>query len=261
MSEEQDYNPPKPTTKTSAVPLKKETVRITLRPNAPGADAPPATVPLAPPPRPSFGGAPPPPAPTVPLSPPPRPSMAGGPPAPSAPTAPGAPPRPAPPVAPVGSKTIPLGAAPPRAATPGVARPAPASPSAPGGTQPLPPRSAVARTPSASPTAAITSAPIKSAAYDEDAEVDDGPLNILAVVALVASIAAAFLAFASVDSWPMSEGTASSQAQKTAWESSLTGGGFKLPLDYSPFDKKAGDTVTSNFESAAPQIPAAPAAE
>jgi hypothetical protein len=120
----------------------------------------------------------------------------------------------------------------------------------------------VARTPSASPTAAITSAPIKSAAYEEDAEVDDGPLNILAVVALVASIAAAFLAFASVDSWPMSEGVASSQAQKTAWETNFTGaGGFKLPMDYSPFDKKAGDTVTTNFESAAPQIPAAPATE
>ncbi|MES2705184.1 MAG: hypothetical protein V4726_01145 [Verrucomicrobiota bacterium] len=258
MSEEHDHTPPKPTTKTSAVPLKKETVRITLRPNAPGSDAPPATVPLSPPPRPSFGGAPP--APTIPLSPPPRPSVGGGaPPAPSAPTAPGAPPRPAPPVAPVGSKTIPLGAAPPRAAAPGMARPASAAPV--GGTQPLP-RATVAKLPSASPTAAISSAPIRTAAaHDEDTEVDDGPLNILSVVALVASLAALFLVFASVDSWPMSYGFADSTTRKADWEKDNDVAGFKLPLDYSPFDKKSGDGVISNYDSVAPKIPVTPPLE
>ncbi|MDB6133655.1 MAG: hypothetical protein JWM59_1898 [Verrucomicrobiales bacterium] len=268
MSEE--HTPPKPTTKTSAVPLKKETVRITLRPNAPGADAPPATVPLSPPPRPSFGA---PPAPTVPLSPPPRPSIGGAPPPPSgapsgppAPTpAPGAPPRPAPPVAPVGSKTIPLGAAPPRPAAPGAPRPAPAGPGAPvgGGTQPLPPRSAATIARPSAPTAAISSAPIRTtAAHDEDLEVDDGPLNILAVVALVASLAAAFLVFASVDSWPMSYGFADTTARKADWEKDNDVPGFKLPLDYSPFDSKVeGGTVSNKYESVAPKLPAPPTLE
>jgi len=258
MSEEHDHTPPKPTTKTSAVPLKKETVRITLRPNAPGSDAPPATIPLSPPPPPNFGGAPP--APPVPLSPPPRPSIGGAPGAPSAPTAPGAPPRPAPPVAPVGSKTIPLGAAPPRAAAPGVSRPPAASPAA-GGTQALP-RATVAKLPSASPTAAISSAPIRTAAaHDDDVEIDDGPLNIISVVALVASIAALFLVFASVDSWPMSYGFATTKARQDNWMQDNDAPGFKLPLDYSPFDKKSGEEVISTYESAAPKIPAAPVAE
>ncbi len=60
---------PNPSKQTSSVPLKKETVRVTLK----AADAPAvpsATVPLAPPVRPPVpGGAPRPPAPTVPLRP------------------------------------------------------------------------------------------------------------------------------------------------------------------------------------------------
>ena len=71
-----ENQPPAPSKQTSSVPLKKETVRITLK----AADAPPAvpsaTVPMAPPVRPpvptappsaTTGGAPRPPAPTIPL--------------------------------------------------------------------------------------------------------------------------------------------------------------------------------------------------
>ena len=71
-----ENQPPAPSKQTSSVPLKKETVRITLK----AADAPPAvpsaTVPMAPPvrppvptapPTPTAGGAPRPPAPTIPL--------------------------------------------------------------------------------------------------------------------------------------------------------------------------------------------------
>lgn len=261
MSQEENELPPvKKTssvglsTKTSAVPLKKETVRITLRANT---DGPAATVPLAPRPAPSMGG---PPAPTVPLSPPPRPTMAGAPPAP--PSAPGAPARPAPPVAPVGSKTIPLGATPPRPATPAMARPAgTAALVAPGATQPLP--RATVKLPSASPTAAISSAPIRTAVMsDDDDEVDDGPLNIMGWIALAASLAMLFFAFASVDSWPLSNGIADSTAKKEEWSKNEAASGFKLPMDHSPFDKKDGETVNSRgYADIEPKIPARPVAE
>ena len=36
---------------------------------------------------------------------------------------------------------------------------------------------------------------------------------------------------------------------------------FKLPMDYSPFDKKNDGTVLSNYETAKPVIPTKPAAE
>jgi hypothetical protein len=69
---ENDNQPPVPSKQTSSVPLKKETVRVTLK----AADAPPAvpsaTVPLAPSARPSV-------APTV------RPPVPGAPPTPTAP--------------------------------------------------------------------------------------------------------------------------------------------------------------------------------
>ena len=268
MSQEENELPPPQkstssvplSTKTSAVPLKKETVRITLRANAPGADMPPATVPLAPrpaPTAPSFGGAP---APTVPLSPPPRPSPGGAPPAPSAPTAPGAPPRPAPPVSPVGSKTIPLGATPPRPATPAMARPPAATVPVSGGTQPLP--RATVRLPSAAPTAAISSAPIKTASMaDDDDDVDDSALNIVSWVTLAASLAVLFFAFASVDTWPLSEGAADTTARKDDWAKDNIQPSFKLPLDHSPFDKKNGGQVISNYASAEPKIPTRASAE
>ena len=72
---DQENQPPSPSKQTSSVPLKKETVRVTLK----AADAPPAipsaTVPMAPPVRPPVpsgppsptGSAPRPPAPTIPL--------------------------------------------------------------------------------------------------------------------------------------------------------------------------------------------------
>ena len=248
---------PLPTTKTSAIPLKKETVRITLRPNAPGSDAPPATVPLAPRPMPSMGA---PPAPTVPLSAPPRPTFGGAPPAPTAPSAPGAPPRPAPPVAPVGSKTIPLGATPPRPATPAApARPAgaPTVPVGGSGTQPLP--RATVKLPSATPVAAVSSASTR-VAYDDDQEVDEGPLNVMAWIALVASLAMLFFTFASVDAWPLSNGVADTAAKKEEWAKG-SDPSFKLPIDYSPFDSKNGAAVTSKYKSIEPKIPSRPTSD
>ncbi|MFD0892700.1 hypothetical protein KBB96_14850 [Luteolibacter ambystomatis] len=118
MSENE--NQPAPSKQTSSVPLKKETVRVTLK----AADAPPAATlpggaPVVRPPSPTapsaptVGGAarPPAPAPTIPLRP------AGAPTVPGAPTAPGGaprPPGPAPtiPLRPAGSPTLPGAGAP-----------------------------------------------------------------------------------------------------------------------------------------------------
>lgn len=113
MSENE--NQPAPSKQTSSVPLKKETVRVTLK----AADAPPAATlpggaPVVRPPSPTaptVGGVrPPAPAPTIPLRP------AGAPTVPGAPTAPGGaprPPGPAPtiPLRPAGSPTLPGGSA------------------------------------------------------------------------------------------------------------------------------------------------------
>ncbi len=129
-----------------------------------------------------------------------------------------------------------------------------------GGTQPLP--RATVKLPSAAPTAAISSAPIKTTSMaDDDDEVDDGPLNIMAWVALAASLALLFFAFASVDTWPLSNGLADTTTKKTEWESNNTVPDFKLPLDYSPFDKKNGEQVISNYSSVEPKVPARPTAE
>ena len=134
-------DPPKPSTKTSTVPLKKETVRITLRarPEETGPVAPKgSTAPIpakgdtapAPPPAPSAPAAPtPPPAPAAPPAP-----VASAPatPPPGAPQPPGAKtiplakaPAPAPSggaPAPVGAKTIPLAKAPKPGGAPGVGK-------------------------------------------------------------------------------------------------------------------------------------------
>lgn len=86
MPENENQPPPVPSKQTSSVPLKKETVRVTLK----AADAPPsvpsATVPLAPPPAPPVR----PPVPGAPSAPPPAPTT----PAPSAPIRPTAAPAP-----------------------------------------------------------------------------------------------------------------------------------------------------------------------
>lgn len=128
-----DTEPQKPTASTSTVPLKKETVRISLRApvddsgpvapkesTAPISTDSPSAAPVAPPPG---GGAPSPPQ------------------APSAPAPPAAAPTPPPaaPAAPVGAKTIPLAKAPdPLGPTkPVPTAGAPATPGAPGSATPV----------------------------------------------------------------------------------------------------------------------------
>src|SRR6185503_16200346 len=182
MNEPENQNPapPRPTIKTSAVPLKKETVRITLRPqspDAPEAPAPPISAapaaPAPPAPRPT--------APTVPLAPPPRPTIPGAPPPPSAA-------RPAPPSGSIGSKTIPLSQPPARPTSPMVGKQTTRIAGGAPTTQPLP-RATVKLQPTTSPSAPISSVSIRTSAIEDDDEIDEGPLNIMGWIALVASIA------------------------------------------------------------------------
>ena len=96
---------------------------------------------------------------------------------------------------------------------------------------------------------------------DDDDETDDGALNIMSWVTLAASLALLFFAFASVDSWPLSEGAADTTAKKDDWAKDNIQPSFKLPLDYSPFDKKNGEQVISNYATAEPKVPTRSAVE
>ena len=93
---------------------------------------------------------------------------------------------------------------------------------------------------------------------DDDDEPDEGPLNIMSWVTLAASLAVLFFAFASVDTWPLSEGVADTTARKDDWTKDNIIASFKLPLDYSPFDSKVGERVTSKYSDIEPKIPARP---
>ena len=170
MSDEnQPPKAPAPMKKTSAVSLKKETVRVTQ-----SADQPPGGAPT-PPPAPSAG-APVPPAPTIPLK------TAGAPAAPSAPTpAPTIALKTAPaPATPGGPSTVPL-ASPPATGPIGGA----------GGTQPLPQATVqLQSTQQLGAPTAPTMAGIGTiaAAADDDEENDNIP-TILAIISFVLSIA------------------------------------------------------------------------
>jgi hypothetical protein len=182
---ENDNLPPTPNKQTSSVPLKKETVRVTLK----AADAPPA-VPSA----------------TVPLAPPVRPPIPGG--APSTPTAPPmAPPRPTAP-----APTIPLrmaGAAPTASSpaptirlatskapmTPGAAPTAPLkSPGLPtaGGTPTLPKATVQLQAPTQPLGTSFPSAPSQAATFqieeDEEEQGDSTLFKVLSGVGLAAAL-------------------------------------------------------------------------
>ncbi len=169
--------PPPPGGKSPTTPLKKETVRITLRAK-PGEGLPAEGVaPISP---------------TAPLRPPA--------PLPPGVTRPAAPP---PPVGGVGSRTIPLTPPGPRPVAPAAgpsapARPAATAPLGGGGAAPaqqLSPQPTIrlqAQRPAPAAAAAVSSAPHKPAAFDdEEAETDDKGLNLLAGIAV--GLAAIFL--------------------------------------------------------------------
>jgi hypothetical protein len=155
---ENENQPPTPSKQTSSVPLKKETVRVTLK-AADSPAVPSSTVPLAPPVRPPVPGGPPRPpstAPTVPL----RPAAAATAPAPTIKLA---------------TSAAPLN---------------PASPTSslrtPGGSPTLP-KATVQLQPPTTPLGA-TSASTMMMEDDEDQEPHEGLVNILAGVGLAVAV-------------------------------------------------------------------------
>ena len=186
-----DNQAPVPSKQTSSVPLKKETVRVTLK----AADAPPAvpsaTVPLAPPARPPVrppvvGGPPTPtaPAPTIPLRTVGKPGMAPAPTirlasaAPTAPTAPTA-----------GARTQP-GKLPER--TIRLASAAPTAALRPGGITPTLPKATVQLQPPTQPLGTAFPSSSQAATFkveeEEEVEANAGVVNILASVGMAAAL-------------------------------------------------------------------------
>lgn len=212
-----ENQPQLPSKQTSSVPLKKETVRVTLK----AADAPPAvpsaTVPMAPPVRPPVpGGAPP--APTA-------PGGAPRPPAPAptiplrtagAPTAPGAP---APtirlatstaPIGPPGAATKPPGAGP----SPTIALKPAGAPSLPGagGTPTLPKATVQLQAPTqplgTSFPSASQAATLRVEDDEEDDTANDGVVKILAGVGFAAALALLAFQLMLANTWISAEDNA-----------------------------------------------------
>lgn len=182
MSENENL-PPAPSKQTSSVPLKKETVRVTLK----AADAPPAvpsaTVPVAPPVRP--------PVPTAP------PTATGGPPRPPAP-APTIPLRPAgAPTAMAPAPTIRLASA------------APTSALRPPGSGPAPtmalPKATVQLQPPTQPLGTSFSSPSQMATTqvddDDESEAGEGLAKVLSGVGLLAALVVLAFQLMTADSW------------------------------------------------------------
>ena len=159
------------------------------------------------------------------------------------------------PPAPVGSKTIPLAQAPgPRPVTP-AGSPSGRLPGAPA-TQPLPKATMkLTRTEplaGGAPTAAISSAPIKSAQFedDDDEEDNEGPLNMMSIIALVGSIAAVFVALLSWTKVTPFTVPEIKKADESTWAANTNSKDWKIPGQYNPYSKANGDeTFTNNYNS------------
>jgi len=184
MSDEKPNPSDKPSGKTSSVPLKKETVRITLRKDA-------------------EGSAPPPPAP-------------GAPPAPKPPAAPAAPA--------LGAKTVPLTPAPPAAAGAPLAQPtaklapsgAPTQPGA-GGTQPLP-KATVKLQPAQPAAASGAVAPITTGKLSGELDDDSAEAGLTPFAAIALVIAIAALVVGSVTSQYVEQDKRSTEKDRAWWE-------------------------------------------
>lgn len=222
-------NDPTPSKQTSSIPLKKETVRVTLK----AADAPPAapsaSIPSAPTVRPPTPTAPPVPGGGAPIA---RPTPTAPPVATGAPSAPGAP-RPAP------APTIPLKTAPgagiPRPAPTIALKTGPAVPAAPG-TAPaarpsLPgapaastvslPKATVQLSPPSQPSVGIPTQ--KAATYttveDEEEEVKDSPIaGVLAIIGCIAALAVLWFQIDTAGKWINAE----DNPNKGQWFAELT---------------------------------------
>lgn len=239
MSENENPTP-SPSKQTSSIPLKKETVRVTLK----AADAPPASPSAAiPPSAPTVR----PPTPTMPPTPsgPPTPTARPTPTVGGAPIAGGAPtvgaPRPAPaptiplkttgapPAAPKPAPTIRLNTAPGAPAAPGAvglpgAPTRPGLPTAPaGGATVALPKATVQLQPPTSPLTAgglpSQGAATLSVSQDEEEEgQESGLVNILSIVGFAAALVVLYLQISTANTWIQAE----DNPNKDSWFSALT---------------------------------------
>ena len=131
------------------------------------------------------------------------------------------------------------------------------------------PRATVKLQPTASPSSPsspVSSVRVNTTALEEDDEIDEGPLNIMGWIALVGAIAAVIGVLSCWDKVEFfSEGvvnhtTKESREQALAdWRKAPPPDGFKLPRDFSPFDKKTEDGgITSDYDHWEPDTPERP---
>ena len=160
----------------------------------------------------------------------------------------------------MGSKTIPLSQAPARPTTPMVGKQTTKIAGGAPTTQPLP-RATVKLQPTGSPipaAAPVSSVNVRTAALDDDDEINETPLNVMGWIALVASIAALIGVLACMDKIEFFAEQPPSDP-KTAWLKAAEPEGIKLPMDFSPFDtKNENGSISSTYEKEEPNIPDRP---
>ncbi len=99
------------------------------------------------------------------------------------------------------------------------------------------------------PTAAISSAPIKSAGFDDEDETDnEGFLNGISVAAIIGSIAALFIALLAFQAVPPfnQQLPLTTLDQKKSWQNEPRAD-WKIPVEYNPFSKKMGESWSSTY--------------
>jgi hypothetical protein len=136
-------------------------------------------------------------------------------------------------------------------------------------TQPLP-RATVKLQPTTSPSAStpISSVNIRTSQIEEEEEINEGPLNVMGWVALIAAIAALIGVLATWDKVDfftegvMKADTPQSRADAIKnWRNAHPPEGFKLPADFSPFDtKNESGGINSEYARLEPNTPERPLA-
>ena len=113
------------------------------------------------------------------------------------------------------------------------------------------------------PTAAISSAPIKSASFDDEDETDnEGALNPISIISLVGAIAALAIALFSFQAVAPAnqQMNLTSQEAKNDWKNNPKSD-WKIPVEYNPFHKKSGESWTPIYASKKAEEHAIPSRE
>ncbi len=103
---------------------------------------------------------------------------------------------------------------------------------------------------------------LRTQALDDDEEVNEGPLNMMAWFSLLGAAAALVIGLSCFlkNETFYAQDVEDTPAATKAWRKD-TGdpGGMKMASDYSPFDKKDGrGSIISSYAKAEPNVPARP---